>query len=149
MEEVTFSDFIVHVVDVSHPNWEIQHGAVMDTLQSLGAGEKPILTAFNKIDLVVDPFARRNLAAEWPNSVTISAAKGEGIDDLLHAIVRMVKSLLSPIRALVPYDHSGLVQECYDYGRVLSVEYKDDGILVFAELVSEMYEKLKRYETPG
>lgn len=145
LEEVTFSDFVIHVVDVSHPNWEMQHGAVMDTLEQLGAGDKLILTVFNKADLVTDPNVRHRLAAEWEHSVLISATTGEGISDFMNALVRMVKSLLTHIKALVPYSESGLVQDCYDYGRVLKTEYREDGIYLEAELVSEMYAKLAKY----
>jgi len=145
LEEVTYSDFVLHVVDVSHPNWEIQHGSVMETLDDLGAGGKPILTVFNKIDLVTDPFIRRRLVAEWPDSVAISAAKGEGIPDLMHAIEKKAKSLLTTIKALVPYSESSMVQDCYDFGRVITVEYREDGIYVDAELVGEMAAKLGKY----
>lgn len=149
LEEVTYSDLIVHVVDVSHLSWELQHTAVMETLESLGAGDKPLLTVFNKIDLVPDCALRTRLVAEWPNSVAISAATGEGIDDLMNAMVTMVKSLLTFIRALVPYSESGLVQDCYDYGRVLKTEYREDGIYLEAELVSEMFAKLSRFAVNG
>lgn len=145
LEEVTFSDFILHVVDISHPNWDVQHDAVLDTLDTLGARNKPILTVFNKIDAVRDATLARRLVGEWPNSVAISAFHGTGIGDFLNAIVRQVKSLLTPTKALVPYAESGLVQDCYDYGRVLKTEYREDGIYLEAELVSEMFEKLKRY----
>jgi GTP-binding protein HflX len=145
LEEVTYSDFVLHVVDISHPNWEIQHGAVMETLQNLGAGDKRILTVFNKIDLVKDPFVRRRLVSEWDNAVAISASTGEGEADLMRAIVQMVKSLLTTFKAIVPYSESALVQECYDYGRVLNTEYRDEGIYLEAELVSEMVTKLAKY----
>jgi GTP-binding protein HflX len=146
LEEVTFSDFVLHVVDVSHPNWEMQHTAVMETLEKLGAGDKPVLTVFNKIDLVSDPFIRRRLVADWPDSVAISAAKGEGIPDLIHAVEKKAKSLLSHITALLPYSESGLVQDCYDFGRVLKVEYREDGIFLDAELVGEMASKISQYK---
>lgn len=145
LEEVTYSDFVLHIVDVSHPNWEIQHSSVIETLNELGAGDKPMLTVFNKIDLVSDPFIRRRLVAEWPDSVAISAAKGEGIPDLIHAIEKKAKSLLTSIKALVPYALSGMVQDCYDYGRVLKTEYRDEGIYLEAELVGEMAGKLAKY----
>jgi len=145
LEEVKFSDFIVNVVDLSHQNWELQHGAVIETLETLGAGEKPILTVFNKIDLIPDRTIQNQLVADWEHSVAISAARGEGIQDLLNAMVEMVKSLLTHIKALVPYSESGLVQDCYDYGRVLKTEYRDEGIYLEAELVSEMHAKLSRF----
>lgn len=145
LEEVTFSDFIIHVIDVSHEAWEMQRDSVIETLERLGAADKPTLTVFNKIDLVPDPFIQRRLVAEWPNSVCISASKGIGMDSLMSALRRQVKDLLGLVHALVPYSESALVQACYDYGRVHKVDYREDGILVEAELVLEMRQKLAQY----
>jgi len=145
LEEATFSDFILHVVDVSHPGWEMQRDSVLDTLKVLGAESKPTITVFNKIDAVGDPTMARRLVAEWPNSVAISAFTGEGLSDLMNAIVRQVKELLGAIHVLLPYDDQGLLQECYDFGRVQKVDYRDEGIYVEAEVVVELREKLQRY----
>jgi len=145
LEEVTFSDFILHVVDVSNPSWEVQVDAVMDTLKVLGAADKPMIAVFNKIDTISDPTVRRDLVAEFQNSVAISAKSGEGMDDLLVAIKRQVQDLLGFVQALVPYSESGLIQDCYNFGRVHKVDYREDGIYLEAELVSEMRGKLRRY----
>lgn len=145
LEEVTFSDFILHVVDVSNPSWEVQVDAVMDTLKVLGADDKPMITVFNKIDTISDPTVRRDLVAEFQNSVAISAKSGEGMDDLLVAIKKQVQELLGFVQALVPYSESGLIQDCYNFGRVHKVDYREDGIYLEAELVSEMRGKLRRY----
>lgn len=145
LEEVTYSDFIIHLIDVSTPAWEIQRDAVMDTLAQLDASDKPALTVFNKIDALENPRMATELVSEWPNSVAISAATGQGMSDLLDAIKRQVQDLLGFVRALVPYSESVLVQDCYDFGRVLKAEYREDGILVEAELVAEMRHKLQPY----
>ncbi|MBX3118646.1 MAG: GTPase HflX [Fimbriimonadaceae bacterium] len=145
LEELTFADILIHVIDVSHPSWEIQRDAVIETIEALGAGEKDTITVFNKIDLVEDPTVLRELIAQWPNSVAISALSGEGVPDLMALIVKHVKGLLGRVRALVPYSESGLVQSCYDYGRVLTVDYREDGIYIEAELVSEMRLRLEQY----
>jgi GTPase len=145
LEEVIASDFILHVVDVSHPNWELQHEAVMETLEALEASHIPVLTVFNKIDLLRTSTSTRQLVAEWPNSVAISATTGEGIKDLMQALVRQVRDLLGFVKALVPYSESGMVQECYDFGRVHKLDYRDDGIYIEAELVKEMRQKLEKY----
>lgn len=145
LEEVTFSDFILHLVDVSAPSWESQRDAVLETLHYLGAKDKPAITVFNKIDAANDPPLLRSLVAEFPNSVAISATTGEGIDDLLAAIKRQVQSLLGSIHALIPYSHTGLIQECYNFGRVLKEEYREDGIYIEAELVKEMRGLLEKY----
>jgi len=146
LEEVTFSDFVMHVVDLSNPAWEVQRDAVISTLETLGASDKPMLTLFNKIDLVPDKTALRKIVADWPNSVAISAFTGEGMGDLQSAIKRMVQELLGMTKVLIPYDRQSLLQECYDFGRVLKEEYRPDGIYVEAEVVNEMRQKLAQLE---
>jgi len=145
LEEVTYSDFVIHVVDLSNPAWEVQRDAVLETLEHLGAHDKPMLTVFNKIDLVPNKVELRRLVADWPNSVAISAFNGDGMNDLQNAIKRQVQELLGSVRVLIPYDHQALLQECYVYGRVLKEEYKEDGIYVEAELIEEMRKKLSAY----
>jgi GTP-binding protein HflX len=145
LEEATLADFLVHVVDVSAPNWEVQRDAVMDTLEVLGAHDKPMLTVFNKIDRLQDNTVPRRLVAEWPNSVAIAAGPGIGMDDLYRAVLRQVQDLLRPMTVLLPYSHQHLLQECYDFGRVYRVEYEPEGIQVEAELVSELQLKLAPY----
>lgn len=145
LEEVTHSDFILHLVDISAPSWEVQRDAVIDTLRILGAQDKPAITVFNKIDAISDPFIRRDLISQFPNSVAISATTGEGMNDLLNAIRKQVQDLLGYVNALVPYSESGLIQECYNFGRVHKVDYRDDGIYVEAELVKEMRGLLSKY----
>jgi len=145
LEEVTYSDFVMHVVDLSNPAWEVQRDAVLSTLETLGAADKPMLTLFNKIDLVADKIELRRLVAEWPNSVAISAETGEGMNDLQTAIKRMVQELLGTVIVLIPYERQSMLQECYDFGRVLKQEYREDGIYVEAELVAEMRHKLRQF----
>jgi GTP-binding protein HflX len=145
LEEVTHSDFILHLVDISTPAWEVQRDAVIETLQQLDAADKPTLTVFNKIDAVGDSHLSTDLVAQWPNSVAISARTGKGMGDLMNLIRKQVQNLLGRVKALVPYSESGLVQDCYDFGRVHKVEYRDEGIWVEAELVAEMRQKLAQY----
>lgn len=143
LEEVTDADFVIHVVDVSIPNWDLQRDAVLETLDSLGAGDKPALTVFNKVDRAQIDVS--DLVNEWPNSVAISALTGEGINDLLETIVRMVREHLGFIRALLPYSQNSLIDECYRYGRVREVRYEDEGIYIEAELVEPMRKRLAQY----
>lgn len=145
LEEATFADFVLHVVDVSHEAWEVQRDAVMETMKILDAEDKPMITVFNKIDALSDPSEARRLVAEFPNSVAISASTGAGFDDLQAAILRQIKDLLGAVQLLLPYDQQNLLQECYDYGRVRTVEYRENGIYIEAELVVELREKLKQY----
>lgn len=148
LEETTEADFVLHVVDVSHPYWEEQATAVLETLEALGAKEKPIVTVFNKVDAAPDPAALRELVATTPNSVAISALRGDGVPDLMQLLKRMAQEYLGAVKALVPYDKANLVEECYRFGRVLTVDYRDEGIYVEAELVREMRSLLDAYALP-
>lgn len=138
LEEVIFSDFLIHVVDASHEGWESQVEAVHDTLKALGADEKPTILVFNKIDLLKGPFGVRELLEAFPDSLAISAEYGTGLPEFLERLRIQIQDLLGYIEAIIPYDQAGLVQECYDYGRVLKTEYRDEGIYMQAELVAEM-----------
>ncbi|RYG33929.1 GTPase HflX [bacterium] len=149
LEEATFSDFILHVIDLSNPSWEVQVDAVLETLKKLGAEDKPVINVFNKVDRLEDRAFVNETVANWPNAVAISAMTGEGMEDLMRLMVKKVRELLSSVRVLIPYNHQDWVQECYDFGRVLSVEYREDGILVEAELIDEMRGKLEPYAFKG
>lgn len=148
LEETVAADLLLHVVDASHPEWEVQHGAVLETINDLGAADVPIVTVFNKIDLL-DTVEPRKLVAEWPNSVAISAQTGDGIDSLFDAIKRMLADRLGHIAALVPYEHAHLVEQSYSFGRVLEKEYREDGIWLVAELAPEMRGKLEAFRHEG
>ncbi len=145
LEEVTEADFLIHVVDVSHPQFDLQREAVMQVLAELGAHHKPIVTAFNKADLVKDTYRLRQLVAETPNSVYISALKAEGIPELMNHILSTLRSLLQPVKVRLPYTQSSLLAQCYDLGRVHSAEYTPDGIVVEAEVTHDLAEQLKPY----
>ncbi len=145
LEELLFADLLLHVVDVSNPEWEMQLESVLHTIDSLGADQVPVLTVFNKIDAAVDPVMVRRMASEHPDSVAISALTGEGISDLLEMIKGLVSDRLSIIKVLVPYSETNLVERAYDYGRVLVKEYRDDGIYLEAEVVPEHRGKLEAF----
>jgi len=145
LEEVVHADLLLHVVDVSQENWETQSDAVIETIEALGADHVPILTVFNKVDALADRQVAKRLVAEWPHAVAISAKTGEGQDDLFAAIPRMLKDRVAMVEALVPYESAKLVEACYDFGRVLEKDYREDGIYVRAEVVPEMQGKLRPY----
>jgi len=145
LEELLFADLLLHVVDVSNVEWEMQLESVLQTIDSLGADKVPVLTVFNKIDAAVDPVMVRRMASEHPDSVAISALTGEGMADLLEMIKGLVSDRLSIIKVLVPYSETNLVERAYDYGRVLLKEYRDDGIYLEAEVVPEHRGKLEAF----
>lgn len=147
LEETVEADFLIHVVDASHPSRELQRQAVMEVLESLGAGGKPMITVLNKADLVKDQYTLREAVANTPNSCYISAKTAEGVPHLMERIVRTLDNLLVDVRLLVPYDRSDLVAQCYEYGRVLRADYKEDGIHVDARIARSLAGRVRQYTT--
>lgn len=134
LEETIEADFLIHVVDASHPHRDIQHDAVLEVLDELGAGDKPIITVFNKMDLLKDTSELRELVVNTENSTYISARTGEGMSQLMDRVVHTLKTLLVEVHLRIPYDRSELVPQCYEYGRVIKADYQDDGIHVDAHV---------------
>lgn len=145
LEETIEADFLIHVVDVSHPHRDVQMKAVQEVLEELGVEDKPILTVFNKSDLVHDQYALRELITNIPNSVYLSAKTAEGMPQLMDNIVNTLQSLLVPVHLLVPYDRSDIVAQCYEYGRVLKADYKEDGIHVRARITHYLAGKVQEF----
>lgn len=145
LEEVVEADFLVHVVDVSHPQADLQREAVQEVLDELGAGSKPMVTVFNKMDRLSDPLLVRELVAATPGSCAISAQRAEGIPDLIDRIVQTIRSLLVRIVAEIPYTRSDLASQCYEYGRVLRAEYRPDCIRVTADVTRDLAGRLRPY----
>ncbi|MCC7103490.1 MAG: GTPase HflX [Fimbriimonadaceae bacterium] len=145
LEEAADADFILHVVDVSHPYWEEQAASVQETVDQLGAAETPVVTVFNKIDALEDPTVLRDLIAHTPNSVAISALKQQGIGDLMARLKQMAQQQLGRVSAILPYDKSNLVDDCYRFGRVITASYEEDGIHLVAEVTPELQGLLQPY----
>jgi GTP-binding protein HflX len=145
LEETIEADFLIHVVDASHPHRDMQREAVLDVLDDLGAGDKPIITVFNKADLVTDQYALRALVTATENAVYISARTAEGISHLMGRIVETLSSLLEDVHLRIPYDRSDLVAQCYEYGRVLKADYREDGIYVEARITRDLAGRVRSY----
>ncbi|MCG9895729.1 MAG: GTPase HflX [Fimbriimonadaceae bacterium] len=145
LEEVGASDLLLHVVDVSHPEWEAQVDAVHETIEELQADDIPTITVFNKVDALDDRPALTALIAEWPNAVAISAATGEGVPDLLEAIRKHLTGRLLRIQALVPYADAQLAENAHRYGRVDAKDYREDGIYLDAWLTADQAGRLQPY----
>ena len=118
LEELEYADLLLHVIDVSHPQWLTQQSIVDDLIRELGAEHIPCIRVYNKSDLA--------FSGEWPrqdNAVSISAKTGEGLDDLLALIDRKLDKGKRRVTIHLPYDKTGLLDELYREGKVESVEY--------------------------
>ncbi len=148
LEEVVEADFLLHVVDASSPEVDRHRDTVLETLESLGAGDKPIITIFNKSDLVEDQYSLRAMVADTPNAVYIAAAKREGISYLMDRIVATIQTLVETMDLAIPYSRSEMVAQCYEYGHVLSVDYRPEAIHVHAEVARALAGRLSEFRVP-
>jgi GTP-binding protein HflX len=149
LEEVNESDILIHVVDVSHPQFEVQMKSTLDVLAEIGASDKPIVTAFNKADLAPDAYRLRQLVANTPNSAYISALKRDGLQQLLTTVSHVVESLLTLVEANLPYERGDLLTQCYERGKVEDVEYLPDHIRVRARVTRDLAGRLEKFSAPA
>ncbi len=132
LEVVAESDLLVHVVDVSAPDPEEQMRAVRGVLSEIGAGEVPELVVFNKVDVAGDEAKR--LLPDHPGSVVISAATGEGTDDLLVAVSDRLRALETVVELVVPYERGDVVAALHREGEVLVEAHETDATRIRARL---------------
>ncbi len=132
LEEVTEADLLVHIVDLSHANMDEQIAAVEEVLEQIGAGDKPVVTALNKVDNVnreaegVQQWLA-DAEAEYPNAVLISARTGEGLDALASILDEALRKRMLHIDILVPYAQSEIVSLIHENGILDLEEHTNDG----------------------
>ncbi len=133
LDEVVDADLLVQVVDGSSWEADAQIEAVRTVLREIGAGERPELLVFNKLD-VADPDAIDDLLAAHPGSVTVSAATGEGAEKLVEAISRRLRALGTIVELLVPYDRGDVLAAVHRDGEVLVEVHAAAGTRVRARI---------------
>lgn len=134
LEEVGEADLILHVVDGSHPDPFSQIDAVNEVLSDIeGVGNIPVVIAFNKADMM-DEATRERIAALAPEAHIVSAATGEGIEALRTQVESMLPTPNVHVSALLPYTAGSLLSRVREYGKVESVEYRGDGVMLEAEV---------------
>ena len=140
LEEVCCADILIHVVDASSPQMEIQMGVVYETLHQLGADDRPVITVFNKQDLLAEPKSFHDHHAEL--CVAASARTGQGMEEIKAGIEQILRSQKIYIERLYPYDQAGLIQIIRRKGELLSEEYQAKGIFVKAYVTKDIYMKV-------
>ncbi|MGC6176697.1 GTPase HflX [Lacrimispora sp. 38-1] len=137
LEEAKYSDIILHVVDCSNPQMEIQMHVVYETLRELGVTDKVMVTVFNKIDALRPDTTLKDISSDY--QVRISARTGEGIDELENLIESILRSRRIYLEKVYSYKDAGKIQQIRKYGQLLKEEYQEDGILVNAYVPAELF----------
>ena len=139
LEEAKYADYIIHVVDASNPQAEIQMHIVYETLKELGALGKKTITLFNKQDRVSGE-SFRDLRAD--HTLKISARTGEGLEEFKQLLSEILAEGQIYMERLFPYSEAGQIQLIREYGQLLSEEYTEGGIAVKARVPREIYPKV-------
>jgi GTP-binding protein HflX len=128
LEEVMRADLLLHIVDISHPQAEEQIAAVNGVLAEMGAEEKPTLMVFNKMDRLnsaetTGTGALNRLLEKFPHAVTISAATGEGIANLLAEISTQLRPNREFLELRIPHEQAALIARLHKVGQVIERRY--------------------------
>ena len=118
LEELTFADLLLHVIDASNPNWREQAAVVDNLIQELGAAETPRIEVFNKCDKFVG-----DILPHGEDAVSVSAKTGEGLDTLTAAIGRRLDAVVRRVVLRLPYDKGGVLDALYREAKVEQVDY--------------------------
>jgi GTPase len=146
LEETRRADLLAHVLDASAPEEqaEVMRRSVEQTLQEIGAGDRPRLLVLNKIDLL-DSEERYELRLRWPGAVLVSGATGEGLQGLGERIERELRHTLRRLELLVPYADGGSLAELHELAGDVSREDTPDGVRVRAMVPARLAQRFERF----
>jgi len=124
LEEVVRADLLLHVVDASHAQVDEQIQAVNAVLGEIGAGDKPTVMVFNKIDKLNGNGAWTRFHERYPHAVAISAMTGEGIASLLAELSTQLRPTREFLELRVPHEHAAAIARLHAVGQVISRNYR-------------------------
>ncbi len=147
LEETVLSDFLIHVLDLSHPEVEEQYRITMEVLEELGAGEKPMILVFNKIDINTNTTESLGIEIDNPDALYISSKTGKGLEKVFEKVEELLNKDKHTISLLIPINRYDLISMIHREGTVLEEDYQDSGSIIKARVPAKVYNKLKEYIT--
>ncbi len=149
LEEIAEADLLLHVVDISHANALNQFQSVQETLNEIGAGHIPTITALNKTDRLSRPDVARETVRNYPKAVAISARSGVGIPDLLDLIKQELYETYTPILVRLPYQQGALISLFHETGRVERIAHERGGVLMQGRIPGRLAAQFSQWQVPG
>ena len=143
LDEVRDADLLIHVVDISHPEYKDQLQTTDDLLIQMGMDEIEVILVFNKIDSIEDIEILENAHEKFPSAVSISCKKNEGIDVLRQKIIIQYKKRLSPYLMELEHSQAGLISQIRKFALIVKEDYKEDRICLSLRLPPGGKAKLK------
>ena len=145
LEEIAEADLLLHVIDGSHENAESQRKTVLETLEEIGAGEIPILTVYNKVDLLDDVSLQELKVSADPLSLFISAKEGNGFAELIEAIAAGVIQGFEHVTVFLPFNVGRLVSLFHEKGHVDNLEHEEAGVRIIGSLPVQLLSFFEEY----
>lgn len=142
LEELSYADVLLHVIDISNPEWEAQAAVVDRLIAQLGAQSTPCLRVFNKCDAYI------GILPHGEDVVCISAKSGEGAAELVEKLSKMLDRGKRRVSIRLPYSASSLVNTLNREAVIHSMEYTDQGIEADVTVFPELFGRVKAY-IPG
>lgn len=142
LEEAAMSDFLIHLLDASAPEVIEFYNTTVSVLDELGAGERPVIVAFNKIDKVSDPAVIMGLRRHFPDAEFISVHTGEGLDRLLERMGELVSGQAAIHEIWLPSTAGDKLARIHRNGRILETEYVGNEIRLMASIPKRLSEEL-------
>jgi GTPase len=146
LEEITDADLVLHIVDGSDAEPEVQLAAVRAVLGEIGAAHLPELVVVNKAD-AADPYVVERIVRREPTAVVVSARTGQGIEELMAAMQVVLPRPDVEIDVLLPYDRGDLVSRVHERGEVLSAEHTALGTRLRARVGPALAAELGEFAT--
>lgn len=147
LEETLVANLLLHIVDLSNPQFEEHMQTTLAVLNELGAEEKEILTVFNKIDLLeAEELEYLKLSQNQEEVVFLSCESGEGISELLNVIEGKLGLKKKERTFIVPHEQYHLVVKTRKEGSLAKEEAEDNGIRITAYPSKRLYEELRKFE---
>lgn len=140
LEEAKYADIILHVVDCSNPAAYKQMHVVYETMADLGVKDKPVITAFNKQDLLETDLIIKDFKAD--KIIKISAKEMQGLNELQEVFEEVLRERKILIERVFSYQDAGKIQIIRKYGQLLTEEYQAEGIYVKAYLPKDIYNQI-------
>ena len=147
LEEATFTDILLHVVDVSNPMAEEHAEATLSVLKELKADKKPMITILNKVDQCKDRSMMLKFKLKFPKTVMVSALNQEGFEKLFEMMELELKALRVVTHLKIPQSEYGLISQIIDRGRVLESEYIENDVIMKVEIPKDLNKKVEPYIT--
>jgi GTP-binding protein HflX len=145
LEEVTASDLLIHVIDISSPHCEAQIEAVNRVLAEIEMPQSTVIHAFNKIDLLSERALLQRWESKVEHGVGISAVTGEGVDTLCAMIGRLLLPARTRVRLTIPFEAWETISRIVTGGTIITATYADTGVIIEADINRTLVNELKPY----